>query len=336
MIDEKNQEEYSALTREFSPPPSPFPKWFRRKAFAQHYERLAALEQSLLQQKTDLAQQTLELEHRIDAGKIHAIHPAQIAPSPHQPRKAFDTHALSSLAASIRQNGILQPLLVRAATGEGTDGYYDEKTSFVLVAGERRLRAAQMLGMQQVPCIILQTDADHSAALTLIENMQREDLNIFEQACAIASLIDLCQLTQQQAAKRLGVSQSFVANKLRILRLSQGERAFILETGMTERHARAFLRIQDGESRRRIIAQAARRKMNVAQTEELVERFLQRAEHGEPEKPKRRFIIKDIRLFFNTVDRAISVVRDAGINIDSQRQEEENGTQWIIRIPKIS
>ena len=308
--------------------PTRFSRFFRRDAAA-----LDAMRQSLLQEKAALAQQALELKSKMELGRIHELSPAQLIPNPDQPRKVFSDASLLSLSESILQYGILQPLTVRPLQPD--TAFFDPSTRFALIAGERRLRAAELAGLQTVPCIIIDADAQKSAALALIENLQREDLNMFEQASAIAALIDLYHLTQEQAAKRLSVSQSFVANKLRILRLSQGERDFILQANLSERHARAFLRISDADKRRDVIVTVAKHHYNVAQTEEYVERICT-AQNQVKQKPKSRFILKDIRLFYNTVDQALTLVRRAGITVKSERKVTETGVFWTIHIPTVS
>lgn len=306
--------------------PSRFSRFFRRDIAA-----LDAMRQNLLQEKAALAQQALELKSKMDLGRIHDLSPSQLVPNPDQPRKVFSDTSLLSLSESIMQYGILQPLTVRPL--DSATAFYDPSTRFALIAGERRLRAAQLAGLLTVPCIIIDADAQKSAALALIENLQREDLNMFEQASAIAALIDLYHLTQEQAAKRLSVSQSFVANKLRMLRLEQSDRDYILHHGLSERHVRALLRIGEVDKRRTVMCTVATRHYNVAQTEEYVEEICRAEAHPSKQKPKSRFILKDIRLFYNTVDQALSLVRRAGIAVHSERKETDGGVCWTIRIP---
>jgi ParB family chromosome partitioning protein len=174
---------------------------------------------------------------------------ADIRPNPHQPRRIFEEAGLRELAESVAAHGILQPLTVRRiyeSDGTTISNSSTEKTvSYQLIAGERRLRAAIAIGMETVPCIILDADNRRAAELALIENLQRENLNMFEQAGAIAALIDMHAMTQEEIARTLSVSQSCIANKLRLLRLTSEERDTILCAHLTERHARAFLRIKD-------------------------------------------------------------------------------------------
>ena len=179
-----------------------------------------------------------------------------IRPNPRQPRRLFDEGALRELAASIRRHGVVQPLVVRRRP----DGWE-------LVAGERRLRAARLAGLAAVPCVEAEVDERESALLALVENLQRQDLHYFEEAAAIADYLRRTGATQEEAAAQLGRSPSAVANKLRLLRLSPACQALLLETGLTERHARALLRLEDQEERLAAARRAAARKLNVAQTE---------------------------------------------------------------------
>lgn len=260
-------------------------------------------------------------------GRIRNIDIERIVPNPSQPRKNFDDEAIIRLADSIRRYGILQPVSVR--TGSAPD------SPFVLIAGERRLRAARLLGLKDVPCVIVEADERMSAELAIIENLQREDLNVFEQASAIASLIDIFSLTQEQIASRLSVSQSYIANKLRILRLTERERVMILEGGLTERHARALLKIEDVDRRIEVIRHIIARSLNVAAAEDYIERMLC-APIMSPDaiKSRRKLVLKDIRIFYNTIEKALSTVKAAGISVVSNRTESDDCIELVIKIPK--
>ncbi len=266
-------------------------------------------------------------------GRIYMIDPHRITPNPSQPRKSFEDDSLFRLADSIRQYGILQPLTVRRIPDLPL-----QDCIYELIAGERRLRAAKKIDMKAVPCIVIEADGKRSAELAIIENIHREGLNIFEQAAAIASLIDIYKITQEEAARQLSSSQSYIANKLRILRLTETERNLILQYGLTERHARALLKINDTEKRIRAINHIALRNLNVAATEAYISDISMDNEipkDGEGESKRiSRVIIKDMRLFYNTVDKAVSTIRRAGISITSDRIDTEDKTEIIIRIPK--
>lgn len=278
-------------------------------------------------------------------GKIVPVPIGRIRPNPAQPRKLFGEDALARLAESIRRYGILQPLSVRRL-GDGSGQVFDctgislvSEPDYELIAGERRLRAAKLAGLSEVPCLIIEADEKKSAELSIIENLQREDLNIFEQASAIAALIDIYGLTQEEAASHLSVSQPYVANKLRLLKMTPPERLLILEAGLTERHARTLLRITVPEERFAALKVIVSRGLNVAQTEEHVDRLLRTAKDGEksPEKRGRGrkiLILKDLRLFCNTVDRAVDTMVRAGIPIEREKRETDDSLEYLIRIAK--
>ncbi|MDD4772750.1 MAG: ParB/RepB/Spo0J family partition protein [Eubacteriales bacterium] len=277
-----------------------------------------------------------------ESGRIFYLNPAHIAPNPAQPRKKFDDEAIIRLADSIRQYGILQPLSVRRLTYDKDKAYLTDtedtgdgiRPVYEIIAGERRMRAAKLLGMTEIPCIIIEADDRLSAELAIIENIQRENLNIFEQAGAIAALIDIYDLTQEQVARQLSASQSYVANKLRILRLTAAERAVILDNGLTERHARALLKIDDGELRIKTLEHIASRGLNVAASEAFIEKILTE-DRAERARGKRKIIIKDIRIFYNTIEHAVDVVRQAGIDIIADRREVGDGVEFVIKIAKL-
>ena len=210
-----------------------------------------------------------------------------IRPNRAQPRAEFEQNSIIRLADSIRRYGILQPLTVRLSDPE--DIYRYE-----LIAGERRLRAAKMLGYLTVPCIIKEVDEQISAELAIIENLLREDLNMFEQAYGFKKLIENHHLTQEEVARRMSLSQSAVANKLRLLRLTYEEQRMILETGLTERHARATLRIENPQKRKNTIEYAAENKLNVQETERYIENLLQEEEMAQRKKTRKRAQTVDV------------------------------------------
>ena len=245
-----------------------------------------------------------------------------IRPNPRQPRRLFDEGALRELAASIRRHGVVQPLVVRRR-GDGWE----------LVAGERRLRAARLAGLTAVPCVEAEVDERESALLALVENLQRRDLHYFEEAAAIAGYLRRTGATQEEAAAELGRSPSAVANKLRLLRLSPACQALLLEKGLTERHARALLRLEDEEERLTAARRAAERGWNVAQTEQYVERRVQELQASAP-AGRRTYVLKDVRLFLNSVDRGLRIVREAGVAAKCLREDTEEEIVMTIRIPR--
>ena len=268
-----------------------------------------------------------------DSSRIVWIATEKIRPNRAQPRINFESNAALRLADSIRRYGILQPLTVRVIENA------QDSRCFEIIAGERRFRAAVMLQMQSVPCVILEADERKSAELALVENLLRQDLNFFEMAKAIRRLIDSFDLTQEEVAKRLSLTQSAVANKLRLLRFDEDEQQFILSSGLTERHARALLKMTDPILRKKAAEHVIKWKMNVSNTEQYIERVLseekQKAElERSLSKPKMKPVIKDIRLFFNSVDHAVETIKSAGIDISSTRTELETESVIEIQVAK--
>lgn len=254
---------------------------------------------------------------------ILMLPPHKISPNPRQPRRHFDEAELRSLADSIRRHGILQPLTVQK--GEG--GCY------FLIAGERRLRAAGLAGLSKVPCILLRASDEDRAILALVENIQRRDLHYIEEAAAIAALIGRHGLTREEAAEHLGYSQSALANKLRLLRLSEPCIDLLRRFELTERHARAALRLADEELRLSALRHMGEKELNVAAAESYVDTLLQNVQQ---EPPKRRsiYIIKDVRLFLNSIRRSMNTMRLAGVDAKCDRSESDEEIVMTIRIPK--
>lgn len=244
-----------------------------------------------------------------------------IKKNPSQPRVIFSTEDLKNLADSIKYNGILQPITVRV----------NSSNEYELVSGERRLKAAKLAGKKDVPCIVLKTDEEQSAVFALIENLQRKNLNFFEESLAISKLIEKWHLTQDEVAVKLGKAQSTVANKLRLLKFSDEQKAKILTNNLTERHARALLKLPTDAEIDEVLQIIINKKLNVNQTEELIDEHIEK----KPAKPKKKFIpiIKDVRIFFNTIDSAVKNMRKSGIMARVQKKEEENYIKYIVKIP---
>ena len=242
--------------------------------------------------------------------KIILIPQSEILPNPNQPRKRFNYDELEGLAQSIRANGILQPLLVR--TNE--DGKYE------LVAGERRLRAARLVGITKVPCIVNDISESDSAVFAIIENLQRQNLDFFEEAEALATLVSDYRMSQEELCKKLGKAQSTLSNKLRLLRLSEEMRYKITRAGLSERHARALLSLSDEVQRARALSIIIDRHLTVNESEALIEQMLRKNE-----APKRQILkgFKDIRIFINTLNNAVDTIRRAGIDADSVKTETD-------------
>lgn len=244
-----------------------------------------------------------------------------IRPNPHQPRRQFDQNELAELALSISQVGVLQPLSVRR-TQEGWE----------LIAGERRLRAAELAGLCSVPCLPMEADDSSSALLALVENIQRKDLDVWEEAAALRRLIDRHHLSQEEAARRVGRSQSAVANKLRLLRLPQDVIDGLRASCLTERHARALLKLDTPELQRSALAYIIARRLNVSQTEAYIEGLCRQAEAPRRAKPVYR--IRDVRLFLNTVKHSLAVMQSAGIPARCGHEETDSEITLTIHIPK--
>ena len=266
--------------------------------------------------------QLLRKKGLLDSPRVLFLPVDAISPNPNQPRRVFGTQELEELAGSIQALGLLQPLTVRRRA----DGWE-------LVAGERRLRAAKLAGLEEVPCISLQIDDQRSSLLALVENLQRKDLDFWEEALALDRLISVYHLSQEEAARRIGKSQSAVANKLRLLRLSPDCCRLLTEHDLTERHARALLRLEDEEERLNALHHIIRQHLNVAQTEQYIDKRLAQLQTTPP-SGRRVFLLKDVRLFLNSLDRGLRLVREAGIGAESRREDTEDAILLTIRIPK--
>lgn len=253
--------------------------------------------------------------------KVLQVSVNDIMPNPYQPRTEFDTSDITSLAESIRQNGILQPLTVRKA-----------ECGYELIAGERRLRASKYAGLEYVPCIVLDISQRNSAILALVENIQRENLSFFDEAYAIERLISVYGMTQEEAASKLGKAQSTIANKLRLLKLNDDERALIIKEGLTERHARALLRLAAPEDRAEILKRIIRYKLNVEKTELAISDYIEKNKIKESYR-KRSKVFSDIRLFVNTINKAVETMKAAGISANSCKTQNEDYIEYKITIP---
>lgn len=254
-------------------------------------------------------------------GRLILLPPDQIRSNPGQPRRRFDRDGMRELTESVSRSGVLQPLLVRRSGA-----------AFELVAGERRLRAARMAGLQEVPCLVMALDEAESSLVALVENLQRRDLDCWEEADGIAKLMRVCGLNQEQAAERLGKSPSAVANKLRLLKHSPAVRAALQANGLSERHARALLRIPDEDRRLETIRVIVSRDLTVAKTDAYIDVLLSAAARSE--HPPRKILVKDLRLFLNSVNRHLETLRQAGFAPELRREESEEEILLTIRLPK--
>nr|WP_297283403.1 ParB/RepB/Spo0J family partition protein [uncultured Agathobaculum sp.] len=255
---------------------------------------------------------------------LRRVRVSDIVRNPNQPRKYFDPEAIAQLAESIRQYGVLNPLTVRRAPGGG----------YELVAGERRLRAARVAGLNDVPCLVIAADNEDSSAIALVENLQRRDLDFFEEAEGFKRLIDQYGLTQEEAARKVGKTQSAVANKLRLLRLSTQNMELIRSANLTERHARCLLRLDDENDRINATKYIIEHDLNVSRSEQYIDALLKEKD-APPVGGERKVVrlIKDVRFFLNTLNRAVGVMVDAGIGATVDQTEDEDCLTLTISIP---
>ncbi len=291
--------------------------------------------------------------------KVISINIRDIIPNPSQPRKNFNMIELENLACSIKENGIIHPIIIRR----------NLLGQLELVSGERRLRACKLIGFRTIPSILIETDSQQSATLSILENIQRENLSFFEEAKAISYLINEWNVTQEEAAYRLGKAQSTIANKLRLLKISNREQNMILKGNLSERHARTIVRIDNQKIRLKCINYIINENLNVQQTEEYIneivyildkeskmietsqdevdinieveeikdkklEILINNISNKKIKKIKNRIpIIKDIRLFLNSINKAIDTMKSAGIDAYSEKKETEKYVEYVVRIP---
>ena len=256
--------------------------------------------------------------------KLLMLKPDDIKPSKNQPRKSFDEYELKLLADSIQSSGIIQPLAVR----KSIDGKYE------IIAGERRYLAAKMVGLRRIPCVLHNTDEKTAAIYAIMENLQRQDLTFFEEAEAINRLIVHFGMPQLEIATRLGLAQSTLSNKLRLLRLSDDQRKRIITARLTERHARALLRLE-GADRENALNYIIANALNLKESEEYIENILNpKEEELPPEKPIRKYAISDVRLFYNSLSKLVNTLQNAGLNAKTRKYENDKYIEYKVRITK--
>lgn len=273
--------------------------------------------------------QVTKLEKKEEPKNITYLGIDNVRPNPYQPRKQFSKAALEELCESIKQYGVIQPINVRKIS----TNHYE------LVAGERRLRAAIMAGLKEIPAIVVNVNDNDSAVLALIENLQREDLNYMEEAEGYNNLINDHGFTQEELAQKISKSQSTIANKIRLLRLPPMVKKILSDNSLTERHARALLKLHDEQLQLKVLKLVCEKGLNVKKTEELVERAIEKYTKQEKEKekaPERKFTraIKDIRIFVNTIRQAIDLMKKSGVNAKAAQLDRGDYVEFIIRIPK--
>jgi len=268
--------------------------------------------------------------------RIEYIPVDMIKPNPYQPRKQFPMQSLEELAQSIKQYGVIQPITVRKSSQEG----------YELIAGERRLRASKLAGLDYIPAVIVNTVEQDSAIMAMIENLQRENLHYLEEAKGYASLIQDHGFTQEELAVKLGKNQSTIANKLRILRLSSEIKEILLRENLTERHARALLKLPDDESRLAAVKHIVEKNLNVKDTETYIEEYIQKIQsdkgmalalEGKKGKGKRRKIFgqaKDIRISINTIKNAVNILKNYGLAVQYTQVDKGDAIEITVTIPK--
>lgn len=246
----------------------------------------------------------------------------KLLPNPYQPRKQFKSEEMLSLADSIKENGVLQPLICRQI---------NNSDYFEVVAGERRLRASILANLQKVPCVIIDCDYESSAVFSILENIQRSNLDFFEEAQAIGQLMNHFGMTQEQIAKKLGKSQSALSNKLRLLKLPVDVRYYIEKEGLTERHARALLKLETEKQIWTTLKVISDKRLNVEQTEAYIDNLLDKKVKPKHSLPK---VFKDVRIFVNTFNKAIKAMQESGIDAQTNKTETEDYIEFMVRIPK--
>ncbi|MDD3612692.1 MAG: nucleoid occlusion protein [Caldicoprobacterales bacterium] len=262
--------------------------------------------------------------------KVENIPVNLVRPNPYQPRKTFSLQALDELARSIKEYGVIQPITVRQLSDKG----------YELVAGERRLRACKLNKMEFIPAIIIDSLEQDSAMIALIENLQREDLHYIEEAKGYASLINDHNMTQEQLATKLGKSQSTIANKLRILRLPDRVKDMVIKENLTERHARALLKLADEDLQTKVAARIIEKKLNVRETEALIERYIDKIQErkaGKLPKSKQKILFKrskDVRVFINTIHNAVKMMKDYGVTAGYSQVDKGDRIEITVTIPK--
>ena len=272
--------------------------------------------------------QTLKTKPALRRGGVTYLPTASIEPCPMQARKVFDDTSLKELSESIRSYGILNPLTVRVRNG-----------GYELIAGERRLRAAKLAGLREVPCILVEVSMEDAGLISMIENLQRKDLHYIEEAMGIRQLIILFGMSQEEAAKRIGKSQSAVANKLRLLKLPDDILDSLRENDLSERHGRALLRLGDCEKQRKALKYITENDLTVAASDAYIDSLVneENAKKKDEQKEgqaKRTFILKDVRVFLNSINRGLELMKQGGIDAGVERHETEDKLVLTISIPK--
>ncbi|MDD4124424.1 MAG: ParB/RepB/Spo0J family partition protein [Eubacteriales bacterium] len=272
--------------------------------------------------------------------KIVYIPVSEILPNPNQPRSYFDDDSLNSLAESIKRFGIIQPLTVKRrdfVPKMNINGQFVTGPSYEIIAGERRWRAAKKIGQSAVPCLITDCDPENMAYLAFSENVFREDLTFFDIASSLQDMLIMTHKTQTELAEKLAISQSAIANKLRLLRLSPADREEILKGKLTEKHARALIRLEDEDKRREFLRKAVMMQWSAQETDKKINAFLNSPEARNTKakfRGKKIGILSDIGIFINSIDNAVRMVRDVGVNVERKEVDMGDSIEIIIKVPK--
>lgn len=280
-------------------------------------------EKELIQdEEVDTNEETIE--ETINPDEVMQLPLAEITPNRYQPRSIFNHEKINELAQTIHTHGMIQPIVVRQID--------DLDKKYEIIAGERRFRAVSSLGWEAIPAIIREMNDKETASVALIENLQREELTVIEEAQAYQRLLDLHQLTQEALAQRLGKSQSTIANKLRLLKLPEVVHQAITDKLITERHARALIRLKDDDQKAKLLKEIIEKELNVKQTEERIKKQLEPKE--KPKKPQFKGVSKDVRIAMNTIRQSLTMVSDTGVNLETDEQDLDDYYQITIKIPK--
>ncbi len=272
--------------------------------------------------------------------KVSYIPVSEILPNPNQPRSYFDDDSLNSLAESIKRFGIIQPLTVKrrdCVPKLNINGQFVTGPGYEIIAGERRWRAAKKIGLGEVPCLITDCDPENMAYLAFSENVFREDLTFFDIASSLQDMLLMSRQTQTELAEKLSISQSAIANKLRLLRLSPAERDEILRGKLTEKHARALIRLEDEEKRREFLRKAVAMQWSAQETDKKINAFLTSPEARNTKvkfRGKKIGVLSDIGIFINSIDNAVRMVRDVGVNVERKEVDMGDSIEIIIKVPK--
>ncbi len=259
----------------------------------------------------------------MNKGEIIEISIDEVVPNPHQPRKVFDEKSLLELADSIRQHGLLQPIVVRL----------NQENKYELIAGERRLRASELIKNKTITAIVKAVSARDSAYLAMIENVQRDDLHFVEIAKGYKELMIDFNITQIELISIVGKSQSAIANKIRILTLSENAQALLMKYKLSERHGRCLLKLKNDELQIKTIEHIQKQQLNVKDSESYVKKILKDKDKKIIKKPEVKRFIKDIRLFTNTIKQAVDAINSAGMEAKYIVREEEDKYIITIDIP---